>query len=146
MDDAYDKDGAAVVAEGEGIGFGCAGVADGADAPGGVTGSGDEEGDAAARDVMVVGFAGFAAEEADEDIHGENDEGGSDEALADGVHMVGKRDVKEDYGSAEDGDGEGVAESVEEAETHTFSPGALDAGDVGNGGEVVVVETVAEAE
>ena len=146
MDDAYDKDGAAVVAEGEGIGFGGAGVADGADAPGGVTGSGDEEGDAAARDVVVVWRAGFATEEADEDVDGEDDEGGSDEALADGVHVVRKGEVKEDDGGAEESDGERVAESVEEAEAHSFSPGALDAGDVGDGGEVVIVETVAEAE
>jgi hypothetical protein len=146
VDDTYDEDGAAVVAEGEGVGFWGVGVAEGADAPGGVARSCDEKGDAAAGDVVVVGCAGFAAEEADEDVDGEDDEGGSDEALADGVHMVGKRDVKEDDGGTEDGDGEGVAESVEEAETHSFSPGALDAGDVGDGCEVVVVEAVAKAE
>ena len=54
--------------------------------------------------------------------------------------------MKEDDGGAENGDGEGVAESVEEAEAHAFAPGALDAGDVGDGGEVVVVEAVAQAE
>ncbi len=146
VDDAYDEDRAAVVAEGEGIGFGCVGVAKAADAPGAVSRAGDEKGNAAAGDVVMVGIAGFAAEEADKDVDGQDDEGGSDEALADGVHVVRKGEVKEDDGSAEESDGEGVAEGVEEAETHSFAPGALDAGDVGDGGEVVVVEAVAEAE
>ncbi len=114
--------------------------------PGGVAGSGDEESDAAAGGGVVVGCAGPSAEEADEDVDGEEDEGGSDEALADDVHVVGEGEVKEDDGGAEDGDGEGVAEGVEEAEAHAFTPGALDAGDVGDGGKVVVVEAVAEAE
>ena len=39
-----------------------------------------------------------------------------------------------------------MAEGVEEAEAHAFAPGALDGGDVGDGGEVVVVEAVTEAE
>jgi hypothetical protein len=39
-----------------------------------------------------------------------------------------------------------VAKGIEEAETHAFAPGALDAGDVGDGGEVIVIEAVAEAE
>ena len=114
--------------------------------PGGVAGSGDEEGDAAAGGGVVVGCAGFAAEEADEDVDGEDDEGRADETFAYDVHVAGQPDVKEDDSGAEDGDGEGVAEGVEEAEAHAFFPGALDAGDVGDGGQVVVVEAVTEAE
>ena len=53
---------------------------------------------------------------------------------------------EEDDGGAEDGDGEGVAEGVEEAEAHGFAPVALEAGDVGDGGEVIVVEAVAKAQ
>ncbi len=91
-------------------------------------------------------ISGLATEKADEDVDGEDDEGGSDEALADGVHVVREGEVKEDDGGAEKSDGEGVAEGVEKAETHAFAPSALDAGDVGDGGEVVVVEAVAQAE
>ena len=93
--------------------------------------------------VMVLRVA---AQEGDEDVDGEGDEGGSDEALADGVQMLGQAEVEEDNGGSEDRDGEGVAEGVEEAEAHAFSPGALDGGDVGDGGEVVVVEAVTKAE
>ncbi|MCU1224367.1 MAG: hypothetical protein JWQ42_2460 [Edaphobacter sp.] len=143
VDDAYGEDGAAVVAEGEGVGLGGVRVAEAAETPGDVAGSGDEQGDAAFWDGVMMG-AGFAAQEADEDIDGEEDEGRSDEALADGVHVRREAEVEEDDGGAEDGDGEGVAEGVEEAEAHGVAPVALDAGDVGDGGEVVVVEAVAE--
>src|SRR5215469_3220165 len=54
--------------------------------------------------------------------------------------------MEKDNGCSEDGYGEGVAESVEQAEAHAFAPGALDTGDVGDGGEVVVVEAVAESQ
>ena len=54
--------------------------------------------------------------------------------------------MKEDDGGAEQRDSKRVAESVEQAELHAFAPVALDAGDVGDGGEVIVVEAVAEAE
>ena len=54
--------------------------------------------------------------------------------------------MQQNDGGAEESHGEGVAEGVEKAETHAFAPGALDAGDVGDGGEVVVVEAVAQAE
>ena len=54
--------------------------------------------------------------------------------------------MEEDDGGAEEGDGEGVAEGVEEAEAHTLAPAALDAGDVCDRGEVVVVEAMAKTE
>ena len=54
--------------------------------------------------------------------------------------------MQKDDGDPEDGDGEGVTEGVEEAEAHAFAPVALNAGDVRDGGEVVVVEAVAQAE
>ena len=87
MDDADDEDGTAIVAKGEGVGFGSVGVDESADAPGGVACAGDEECDAAAGDDVAV-RAWFAAEGTDQNVNGEDDEGGSDEALADGVHVV----------------------------------------------------------
>lgn len=146
VDDPYGEDGGSVVAEGEGVGLWGGWVGEAADAPLGVAGSGDEQGDAAARREVVVAVVGFATEEGDEDVDGEGDEGGSDEPLADGVHVLGQAEVEEDDGGSEDGYGEGVAECVEEAEAHAFSPGALDGGDVRDGGEVVVIEAVTEAE
>ena len=84
-----------------------AGVAQAADSPCGVPGPGDEEGDAALRDeVLVPGL--FAAEEADEDVDGEDDERGSDEAFADGVHACREAEMEEDDGGSEKGDSEGV--------------------------------------
>jgi len=144
MDDAYDEDGAAVVAEGEGVRFGGVRVTEAAKTPSDVAGSCDEQGDAALGDDVMVGSAGFAAQEADEDVDSEDDEGRSDETLADGVHVRRKAEVKEDDGGSEDGDGKGVAKGVEEAEAHGVAPVALDTCDVGDGGEMVVVEAVAE--
>lgn len=112
----------------------------------GVACSGYEQGDAAARCGVVVMVPWFAAEEGDEDVDTESDECGADESLADGVHVLGEADVEEDDGGSEDGDGEGVAEGVEEAEAHAFAPSTLDGGDVGDGGEVVVVEAMTESE
>jgi hypothetical protein len=140
VDDAYGEDGGAVVAEGERGGLWGDGIGEAADAPLGVACSGDEQGDAAAGSGVVVMVSRFAVEEGDEDVDAESDESCSDKSLADGVHVLGEADVEEDDGGSEDGDGEGVAECVEEA------PGALDGGDVGDSGEVVVVEAVTEAE
>ena len=93
--------------------------------------------------MLVVGLA---AEEGDQHIDGEDDERGADETFADGIEMCGEREMQEDDGGAEEGDGKRVAKGVEQAELHAFAPVALDAGDVGDGGQVIVVEAVAYAE
>ena len=129
VDDADDEDGAAVITEGEGVGPGGVGVGEAADAPGGVACSADKEGNAAARDVVMM-IRGFTTEEAEEDVDGEDDEGGANEALADCVHVMGEREVEEDNSRTEEGDRESVAESVEKPKPHAFAPGALNAGDV----------------
>ena len=74
------------------------------------------------------------------------DERGADEPFADGVQMARQREVQKDDGRAEEGDGERMAERVEQAELHAFTPVALNAGDVGDSGQMVVVEAVAKAE
>lgn len=147
MDDADKEDGGVAVSEAEVCGLGKSGVAKPADAPGEIDGTGDEEGDAAAGEGgRVVPAGAVMAEPGDCDVEGEQDEGGADETLADGVHAGGQGEMEGDDGDAEDGDGEGVAEGVEQAEAHAFAPAALDAGDVGDGGEVIVVEAMAQAE
>ena len=113
----------------------------------GVACSGDEQGDAAAGSgvvVMVLRVCGGGRRRGRRWPRAMRVAPTSRSPMA--SMCCGEADVKEDDGGSEDGDGEGVAEGVEEAETHAFSPGALDAGDVGDGGEVVVVEAVAEAE
>ena len=58
----------------------------------------------------------------DEDVNREDDEGGADEPLADKIHAGRKRETKDDDGNAEQSDGEGVAEGVEDAEAHALAP------------------------
>ncbi len=98
----------------------------------------------AAGDGSGVGAA--VTEPGDGDVDREEDEGGADEALADGIEAGRNGEVKGDDTDAERGDGEGVAEGVEQAEAHAFAPVALNAGDVRDGGEVVVVEAMAQTE
>ncbi len=145
MDDSDEKDRTAIVAERKGFGLRGARVAKAPDAPGGMLDSGDQECDAAWGDEMRVASL-LASDKADEDVDGEDDECGSDEALADGVEMGREAKVEEDDCGSEDSDREGMTESVEEAKAHAFTPGALDAGDVSDSGEMVVVEAVAQAE
>ena len=86
VDDADSEDGALVVAEGEGVGLGKGGVGEETEAPPGVAGGGDEEGDAAARwgvGVVRVREVVAVAPEGGEDIDGKEDEGRTDEAFAD---------------------------------------------------------------
>ena len=131
--------------EGEGLGLRSGGVIETAKPPPGISRSGDEQSDAAARDMVMMRHAWLAAKEHNENVDGENDEGSSDQALADSVHVRREGEVKEDDGGAEDGDGEGVAESIEQAKSHAFAPVALNAGDIGDRGQMIVVESVAQA-
>ncbi len=93
----------------------------------------------------MVRHARLAAKEHDENVDGEDDEGGTDQPLADGVHMRWKGKMKEDDSRTENGDGERVAEGIEQAKPHAFAPVALNAGDIGDCGQMVVVESVAQA-
>ena len=92
------------------------------------------------------GVGAAVAEPGDGDVDREDDEGGTDEALADGIKARRDGEMEGDDADPEGGDGEGVAEGVEQAEAHAFAPVALNAGDVGDGGEMVVVKAMAQAE
>ena len=150
VEDADEEDGGVGVVEAEGVGAGCVGIEAAADLPAAILRAGDEESNAAAGWQGGVGVAvrgdATVAEPGDGDVDREDDEGGADEALADAVEAGRDGEVEGDDTDAEGGDGEGVAEGVEQAEAHAFAPVALDAGDVGDGGEVVVVKAMAQAE
>lgn len=79
-----------------------------------------------------------------EDIDGEKNQRRTYEAFTDSVEMVGKAEVQKDDHCAKHRNHHGMAECVEQTEPHPFAPGALHAGDVGNGRQVVVIEAVAQ--
>ena len=54
--------------------------------------------------------------------------------------------MQKDCGGTQDGYGDGVTDCVEQAQLHALAPRALYARDVGDGGKVVIVEAVAQAE
>jgi len=145
VDDTDDKDGALVILKGEGRRLGSIRVAQTANLPARVARSRDEEGDAAARDVMTMA-AGFAPKECNEYVNGQDDKGSADQALADAIQVPGHGKVQEDDGRAENGHGQRVAQRIEQAELHAFAPISLHAGNVGDRGEMVVIEPMAKAE
>ena len=53
-----------------------------------------------------------------------------------------KRELEDDYGAAKDGNGRRMPQGVEQTQSHAMPAVILHAGDIGNGGDVVVVETV----
>lgn len=85
-------------------------------------------------------------DEGSEDVDAEDEQGEADETLGPAVDSGGQADAEKNDDGAESGDGEGVAEGVDHAEPEGGAPGRLDADDVGDGGDVVVIEAVAKAE
>jgi len=146
VDDADEKYRALVVLEAEGFGLWRLRVAESLDPPLRLAGSRDEQGDAAGREGVMMPSTGPAAEEGNQDIDGEDDEGSADQAFADGIEGARDAEVEEDNCAAEHRDGDGVAERVEQAEPHAFAPRTLHTGDVSDGGKVVVVEAVTQPE
>src|SRR6185312_8025339 len=145
MNDADYKDRALVVLEGEGLGLRSVWTVEATHAPSGVARSGDKQGNAAARNMVMMRHARLTAKEHDENVDGEDNKSGADQALADGVHVRRKGEMEEDDSGAEDGDGERVAEGIQQTELHAFAPVTLNAGDIGDRGQMVVVEAVAKA-
>ena len=67
------------------------------------------------------------------------------EAMKEAVFTPSPAQQRPDRAGAEDGDGEGVTESIEQAKSHAFAPVVLNAGDIGDRGQMIVVESVAQA-
>src|ERR1035437_4060388 len=59
---------------------------------------------------------------------------------------MGQRELKHDDGTAQYGNHDPVSYGVEQAKPHTAPAIGLHTGDVGDGGDVIVVEPVAETE
>jgi len=100
----------------------------------------------AEKGVSVFGQVTGLEDEGAEDVDAEEEEGEADEALGPAIDASRQIDSEEDDDEAEGGDHDGVAEGVDHAKTHSGVARLLDADDVGDGGDVIVVEAVAEAE
>ena len=146
MDDTDDKDRTLVISEGEGRRLRSTGVTKASKLPTGITHTGDEQRNAAARNVVMTTGVWFTAKKADEDINGQNNKGRADQALADAIQVPGHGKVQEDDGRTENGHGQRMAQRIEQAELHAFAPISLHAGNVGDRGEMVVIEPMAKAE
>lgn len=144
MDNAYNEDGTLIVLKGERLWPGRIGIKAALNMPAGISRSRDKQGDAAAGNVMMMFLA--AAEKRDHDVECKQDQRGADETLADGVQVPGQREVQKDDGRPEQGNGERMAQRIQQTQLHAFTPVALNAGDVGDSGQVVVVEAVAKPE
>ncbi len=86
------------------------------------------------------------AEDSGDYADAKQDESEADEALAPVVQSLGQAEVELKNGDAEDGYGEGVTEGVGHAEAQSAAPIALHGGDIGDGGQVIVVEAVTQAQ
>lgn len=95
---------------------------------------------------MIVITVRSATKEGDENVDRKNYECGPHEAFADGIESVGKSEMKKDDGRPHDRNRNGMAQCVEQAKTHAFAPATLHARDIGDGSEVVVVETMTQSE
>src|SRR5580698_4485634 len=104
-----------------------------------VDGNGQAAFDAAVGVAMCV-----FAEDSGDNADAEKDEREADEALGPVVEPLRQAHVQLEYGNAERGYSEGVAEGVRHAQAQAAAPVALHGGNVGDGGEVIVVEAVTQ--
>ncbi len=101
----------------------------------------NEQRDARARSVRVRS----GPEECSKHIETEKKQGDADEAFRPAVTGWREGDPENDCCGAQQGHCCGVPGNVQQAETHGVPGTGLDAADVGDGGDVVVVQAVAEA-
>src|ERR1700754_4092036 len=142
MNDADNKEGAAVVLEWEGFRSRKIGIDKPTESPACVASARDEKSDSAGRDCVVMGIAGFATKKDDEHIKSKRDQGCADETLTDAIEVCRESEVKEDDGGSKDCDRECVSQRIEQPQTHAFAPSALYARDICNGCQMVVIEAV----
>ena len=95
---------------------------------------------------MGVFGSGFSTKEADEHVKRKDDQSSAYEPLAKRIQMPRKPEVKEDDCCSKNGDRQCMAECVEQTKPHTFTPCALYAGDIGDCGQMIVVEAMAKPE
>jgi hypothetical protein len=113
--------------------------------PPGVARSRDEQSDATAWNMVMVPNPGLAANEGDENIDGKDNEGSPDKPLANGVQMPGQGQMQKDDGGAEDSYRQSMPKGIEQSKLHPFLPGTLHAGNVGDGSQMIVVKSMAQA-
>ncbi len=89
---------------------------------------------------------GVFAQDSGNHADAEQDESETDEALAPVIKALGQAEVELKNGDAESCYGEGVAKGVGHAEAQSAAPIALHGGDVRDGGEVIVIEAMAQAQ
>jgi len=145
VQNADDEDGFAVVHPLKALGLRGLGIETSPDFPGEPEDAVDGDGEAALNAGVGVAVCVFA-EDAGNDADAQNDEREADEALGNVVKVLRQAHVELEDGDAEGDDGESVAQGVGHPEAQATAPVALDGGDVRNGGKVVVVEAVAQAQ
>ena len=142
---ADDEYGFAVVHPLEALGLWSRGIPGTADAPAEPQHAVDGDGEAALDAAMAMAVR-VLAQDAGDDADAEDDERKADEALGPVIESFGQSHMQLQDSNTEGGDGEGMAECVGHPEAQAAPPVALDGGDVRDGGEVIVVEAVPEAQ
>ena len=93
-----------------------------------------------------MGAMSPASKEGDHDIQRENDQRSAYKAFANGVHAFGKAKVEKDDRTPKKSDGKSVSEGIQQPKLHTLAPGALNAGNVRNCSQMIVVESMSQTE
>src|SRR5450755_3153496 len=87
-----------------------------------------------------------AGEQRSQNIDAENEQGEPDQALGDAIDAMRQRELKHDDYASEGRYRGGVSQGIEQTEAHPSPAIGLNAGDVGDGRDVVVVEAMTEPE
>src|SRR5579859_2997976 len=96
-----------------------------------------QQSETAARGVISL-------EEHTENVDSQNHESKANHSFRNAVHSVRQRQLEEDHGASQKRNSGGVSQGIQQAEVHGPSRRILHAGDIGNGGDVVVVKTMAK--
>src|SRR5207248_1022649 len=77
-------------------------------------------------------------------IEGQHNQGGSDESFGPLVQTWGKRQAAKDHGAAQESDGHGMSQRIQQAQAHGARSSGFHAGNVRDGGNVIVVKPVTQ--
>ena len=89
---------------------------------------------------------GVSFEQRSQNIDPQDQQSESHQALGDAIHAARQGKLKHDDGAAQHGHHGGMSQGVEQSKAHAAPAVGLHAGDVGDGGDVVVVESVMKPE